>query len=155
MFRVLFVFVALGGAMSVFSADKSRLESEFEVAMDRWAQSGTSKYRFTISDVCFCVSPIYTGPLQVLVKNGKVTRLLYVGHSRYMSYGAIVRENTHLRTTVPELFALAKDWLSKRDHHHIAISYDATYGYPSRLQYDHPDIEDEQEDIRITDFKVP
>ena len=56
--------------------------------------------------------------------------------------------------TVPGLFAKARDQTELGNNRWSVITFNASYGYPNKIAYDHPEIMDEDWAWRVVDFQV-
>ena len=56
--------------------------------------------------------------------------------------------------TVPGLFGKARTHSTEEKAKWMKITFDSTYGYPSQISYDNPDILDEDWSVRVTAFEV-
>lgn len=56
--------------------------------------------------------------------------------------------------TVPGLFGTARTRTTSEQAKWMKITFDPTYGYPSQISYNNPDILDEEWSMRVTAFEV-
>lgn len=123
---------ALSVMALVFSAcgEPTGLDTEeFRSARERWASLGPASYTYTVLRSCFCPQEV-TGPVVVTVQNGVVQSRVYAetGSSLLQEYQAFF-------PTVDGLFAQI-DSLRKSKVGSLKATYDATYGYPTRIDVD-------------------
>ena len=108
------------------------------IAQARWAEQGPASYRITVSRLCECL-PEMSGPVVVVVRN----RL--VESRRYTSTDAAV-PSTHaaLFPTIDGLFDIIEA-ARREDAARLDVTYDPTYGYPTRIviDYDAVTVDDE------------
>lgn len=94
-----------------------------------WRARGSDSYTFTVNRGCFCVLGGQT--VTVTVTSGAVTA------AEYESSGAAVDKAllTYV-ATVPDLFDLIQSALDAKPTL-FAATYDAVYGYPTRIEIDY------------------
>jgi hypothetical protein len=90
-----------------------------------------------------------TGPVIVIVDGGTVTR-------RYVANNAVVSSTfAELFPTIDELFDIIED-ARRRDAASLAVDYDPTYGFPTRVSIDyHREMADDEIVYRASDFVIP
>ena len=103
-------------------------------ARARWAQQAPAAYSMTMSRSCECL-PEMSGPVVVLVRNGVVESRRYVASGAEVSaaYAALF-------PTVDELFATI-DAAVRSGVRPLAVQYDATLGYPTRVAIGDPAVD--------------
>jgi hypothetical protein len=97
-------------------------------ARARWQALGSDSYSFELDRGCFCV---LAGRMTITVQNGAVAAAEYQD-SRNSVEAALL---TYL-PTVPDLFDLIQDAFD-RDAASLVVSYDPSYGYPTRIEIDY------------------
>jgi hypothetical protein len=130
---------------SVFSGsgEPSDPPAEFEAARERWADAGLDAYAMTLQRICFCPSPDYTGPFEVVVRNGAVETVTLDG-------AAVDAERGE---TVAALFDLVAE-AYEQGAESIAVEYDAEWGYPTSIGIDYStQMADEEIAYRVSDLR--
>lgn len=116
---------------------------EFEVARAQWAEAGLDAYQMTLQRICFCPSPDYTGPFEVVVRNGAIEGVTLEG--------AMVDDERG--ETIEALFDLIAG-AYERGAEEIAVEYDAEWGYPTSIGIDYSaEIADEEIAYRVSDLR--
>ena len=97
-------------------------------ARQRWEDTGITSYTWTVDLLCFC-GPL--GPLQVTVRDGEVAETTPLDPR--VEAG---QDELPTATTVEDLFQKAEDALTSEDSGAVSITYDETYGYPTKMDID-------------------
>ena len=109
--------------------DPTGTESELESARARWAAQAPAVYSYTLSRVCFC--PVeWIGPVTVTVRNGVVESVKYTQTGGDVT--PLARGNF---PAVEGLFAAIDSARANRVAR-LDVAYDATLGYPTRIDVD-------------------
>ncbi len=125
------------------SGEPSDPPAEFEAARERWADAGLDAYAMTLQRICFCPSPDYTGPFEVVVRNGAVETVTLDG-------AAVDAERGE---TVAALFDLVAEAYGQGAES-IAVEYDAEWGYPTSIGIDYnTQMADEEIAYRVSDLR--
>ena len=134
-------------------SDKTALLEALQTARQRWQEAAPVNYSFTISDGCFCLHPLYAGPLRISVRHGRIQRIVYVGKP-WDGYapGREIHTDTPLATTIPQLFTDIENRIGILNATFVQAAYDSDDGHPTLFAYDDPSLEDEQTYISVTDF---
>jgi hypothetical protein len=135
---------------------KSAMLQRLEIARQQWTAFGISDYEITVADEnCFCLYGPYYGPNRVTVRDGKISRVIYRGERRdgFRRGDNLTREKA-LKHTLDEVF----DRLERTIRHMTAntiltVEYDSEYGFPTLIDFDRPDWEDEQRRLVVSDFR--
>jgi hypothetical protein len=98
-------------------------------ARARWLSQGGDSYTYLLSRDCLCV--LSGSEVTVTVENGQVVAATEAGSQLAVESAFLI----YLKT-VPDLFDLIDDALL-RDVAVFMVSYDATYGYPTRIEIDY------------------
>jgi hypothetical protein len=153
--RVFFLFVSSLVALSVHAATSDEWLSQLAEAKAKWSERGSDHYTFVITDGCFCLHPAYVGPLKVTVRKNRAEYPIYAGKSGRIYYkGKTVVMQTHLRTTIPDLFMLAENLLKDRhEDSSFRLEFDPNDGHPTRIYSEDPMLSDSQTDITVESFK--
>jgi hypothetical protein len=137
------------------TALRAEYEAERASQYARWKASGLQGYDLTLEDeACHCQFGPYYGPLRVSVRDGRVVRAIYLGPARDgYARGDRVRVDSHLKVTVEQLFELLERRIAGLGPGtHLTIAYDATWGFPTLIDFDQPDQEDEQSRLVVSDL---
>ena len=109
---------------------------ELALARARWAQRGPPSYTITVARLCECLE---TGPVEVTVQNGVIESrtLTRNGAPVPSSYAALF-------PSVDGLFERI-DSAQRTRVARLDVTFDPTYGYPTRIEIDHfrPTVDDE------------
>lgn len=118
--------------------------TELETNLATWERRQPANYQFTWRMGCFC-PPEATGPFTVTVRDGEVT--ITPAQAGGPKPGALVRP------TIADLFATARALLASADT--VAVIYDPTFGFPSRIDADPiTNAVDDEASFSVTDFLV-
>jgi hypothetical protein len=93
-----------------------------------WRAQGHRSYRFEYRHLCFCGSAV-TDPVIIEVRGGAIASIHYAATGE-----AVPPERYQQYLTVDALFALARQALDEAAS--VAIGYDPTFGYPTRVDVD-------------------
>ncbi len=114
-------------------------------SQERWEQSGITDYVYSGAWTCFCPEE-YLAETRVSVSGGEVTEV----RSAAQNSGTVPAPERFV--PIEGLFALIQNAIAQ-DAAEIEVSYDETYGYPSRLFIDYDDrMADEEESFAISSF---
>jgi uncharacterized protein DUF6174 len=94
-----------------------------------WNATSAPTYAYKVNRACECV--LGGRLLAVTVINGSVASAEYVD-----SGSAVDQALLTYVLTVPDLFDLIQDALDRKAAY-LAVSYDATFGYPTRIEIDY------------------
>ncbi len=153
--RYALLLIAAPLAVHGASADKAALLDQLHVARDLWQHAGSMDYSFTIANGCFCLHPLYAGPVRVVVAGGEVRSTVYVGKpwDDYTTGESVSPTETPLARTIPQLFDDIDNLIAVSNPAFVQASYDARDGHPLLFAYDDPALEDEQTYITVTSFE--
>jgi uncharacterized protein DUF6174 len=98
-------------------------------ARARWLAQGGDSYTYVLTRDCLCV--LSGREISVTVENGQV-----VAATDAVSQLAVESAFLSYLQTVPDLFDLIDDAIL-RDVAAFMVSYDGTYGYPTRIEIDY------------------
>jgi Family of unknown function (DUF6174) len=104
--------------------ERERLEQNLAL----WRSQGLTSYRFQYQHRCFC-PPAVTDPVSIVVRGGEIVSVTYVATGQ-----AVPPERFEQYLTVDALFVLARQALDEAAS--VTIGYDASYGYPARVDVD-------------------
>ncbi len=125
------------------SGEPSDPSPEFEAARARWSEAGLDAYRMTLQRICFCPMPDYTGPFDVVVRNGAIETVTLEGAAVDVERGE----------TVEALFDLIAEAYAQGAES-IAVEYDAEWGYPTSVGIDYStQMADEEIAYRVSDLR--
>lgn len=142
---------------SVMTERKSAMLHRLEIARQQWSSLGIDDYEITVADEnCYCLYGPYYGPNRVIVRGGRISRVVYQGESRdgFGRGDSLTREEA-LKHTVDEIF----DRLEWTIRHMTAntildVEYDPKYGFPALVDFDRPDWDDEQSRLVVSNFQA-
>jgi Family of unknown function (DUF6174) len=126
------IAVALAGlsACSVLDIDGRESEREkLEAHRSQWQAQGVDSYEFVLRRLCFCGGG--TSPATVVVRNGQRVSVTDV------ETGTPIPENfVQYYLTIDELFDFVADAIDRKAYQ-IDVTYDATFGFPTRIAIDY------------------
>jgi len=126
------ILVAMTGlsACSVLDTDGRESERErLEANRAQWESQGVDSYEFVLRRLCFCAGG--TSPARVIVRSGQRLSVTDV------ESGAPVPEAfAQYYLTIDELFDFIADAIDRKAHE-IDVTYDATFGFPTRIAIDY------------------
>lgn len=99
--------------------------AELEKNLAKWEAARPDSYTYTYMAGCFCPEE-YTGPFKVTVSNDEV--LIEAANP------GGPKPNAQVRPTIGDVFGAAVGAIAGADK--VDITYDATYGFPSRVAID-------------------
>jgi hypothetical protein len=117
------------GACNRLGLDGDDERERLEANRAQWRSQGVDSYEFVLRRLCFCGGG--TSPAKVVVRNGQ---RLSVSD---LETGEPVPEMfAQYYLTVDELFDFVADAISRKAHR-IDVTYDATWGYPTKISIDY------------------
>ncbi len=117
---------------------------DLDAARARWADAGLDAYAMTLQRICFCPSPDYTGPFDVVVRDG--------GLESVRLNGAAVESERGM--TVAGLFDLIDEAYDKGAET-VDVAYDPELGHPTSIGIDYDTrMADEEIAYRVTDLRA-
>jgi hypothetical protein len=130
-----------------------------ELAMNRakWNAYGALNYSMTLGQNCFMCLYGAAGPNRIVVKEGAIVSVRYQGESLNGPHRnqSLMRERSVLKTTIEEMFEGLQTTITRMTSNtNLRVVYDSEYGFPSRIDFDRPDIEDEQYSLIVSDFRL-
>ena len=126
--------------------------SQLEQAELRWKGQKITNYRIEV----LVVDSVWNAQAhQIMVQNNAVVNATaYCIPAPTEAGKCKVRSFTAEEYTIPGLFAQARANLKSQQVQWIEITYDPTYGFPSQITFDNPDIIDEDWTWRVTSFET-
>ncbi len=114
---------------------------------NRWESQGWDSYEYWYQNTCFC--PVeYVEPVTVLVRGGRVISARVVATGVYVPAESLDRYKT-----VDQAFALVDDAI-RRGAARVDVSYDAAFGYPTKVFIDYSAATaDEEKGLAIRDLR--
>lgn len=121
----------------------------------KWRALNISDYELMISQSCFCLYGPYYGPNKVSVRNDDTKTVRYYGEVRDgFQPGDRLDPDDSVSLNIEDMFNhVEKRIINATENALLEIDYHPEYGFPVRMNYDHPGIADEENEIRIEDFK--
>jgi hypothetical protein len=124
---------------------------QLDQAEQKWAEQGITRYRIEV----LVVSIWHAQSHQITVQNNQVVDAQARCIPAPMELGACeVRANTAEDYIVPGLFALARSEIQSEQAAWVQITYHPSYGFPSQVSFDDPELVDEDWGWRVTAFEV-
>ena len=144
-----FAWVAIACTSSRMLSSTAQLEQ----AEQKWVAQDITSYRI---EVLVVNSIWHAQSHQILVQNMTVAQATARCVPASIETGSCeVRPYTAEDYTVLGLFTQARSQVQSQPAEWITITYDdATYGFPSQISFDNPDIVDEDWTWRVTIFEV-
>lgn len=121
---------------------------------DKWSAHAIRDYDMTLERSCHCLFGPYYGPNKVSVRDGEIFRVVYRGERRdgYKPGDRLTNQKA-LENTVDGIFDdLEKSIRSMTSNTILLVEYDEQYGFPVIVDYDRPDIADEESKLTVVDF---
>lgn len=140
---------ALVVSASCYQASDAAADANLRVAHTRWTRSGVQDYSVVVQYLCFLraqsICP-YTRPVHFTVRGKVVSRVDAETEQPVPQAGSRI-------TDIEGLFDLVRQAID-RHAYRIAVSYDATYGYPKLIEIDYLEngIDDELQ-IKVSSFQ--
>ena len=127
-------------------------QSPIEEAESRWQQQGIASYRIEVS---VFRSIHHAQSYQITVQDGAVVDQSASCIPAPLEFGKCKVEPFEADAyTVPGLFAKASSMLQESYKTWCKVSFDPTYGFPSQISYNHPDMVDEDWGLSVASFEV-
>ena len=127
-------------------------KNELTQNQTKWEQANIDSYRFSLMIGCFCAF-MDRMPLTIEVNNGQVTSIKYADGSSVDSTDGQF-EYFNRFATMDGLFAEVKaDQNGAAEE--VKVTYDSTYGYPSRISVDRIKAAvDDEYSLTVSNFEV-
>lgn len=132
--------------------EQTGLGSETDQAQEIWRQHDIESYTIEVR----VIQSVWSAQTyKITVVNGEV-----VSNSAECIPGPAktseceVAEYDPQDYTVPGLFAIARSESQKSEGQFTTIKYDPTYGFPTRISYDDPEVFDEDRSWKVLSFEV-
>lgn len=139
---------------AAYPAKTQRLET-LRAQQAKWQSHNISDYELTITQDCFCLyGPAY-GPNKVVVKNEAVKIVRYYGEARdNFKPGERLDVDDGISMSVSELFERTeRQVINAAENAILDIEYHPDYGFPVLIDYDRPDLDDEESRVTVYGFK--
>ncbi|MDJ0728455.1 MAG: DUF6174 domain-containing protein [Crocosphaera sp.] len=117
--------------MSANGERNSPLIEELKENHQLWRSQQIKNYQYIYQQQCFCPPPSNT-PLKVFVKNDKIAQVVHLNNNQLIT-------DLTFPKTIEELFNIIEDAIN-RNADEILITYDANFGYPTRVAIDYQKI---------------
>lgn len=141
---------------SAMTDRKEAMLHKLVIARQLWTSLGIDNYEITIADEnCFCFYGPYYGPNRVIVRDGRVSRVVYRGERRdgFRRGDSLTREKA-LKYTVDEIFdRLERTIQQMTGNTMLQVEYHPEYGFATLIDFDRPDWEDEQSRLVVSNFR--
>jgi len=137
-------------------APRENVRAELEANRAKWSAANIHDYEFRLRDEdCFCLfGPAY-GPIRNVIRADKLQESIYEGERRDGYWrGRKVRIGVQTRATINEVFARVERLIETAAEGSFRVLYDASYGFPTLVEFDDPDMEDEQSRLVADGFKL-
>jgi hypothetical protein len=143
---ILFLMVIVLAACSVGPSN------DFSGNRVKWQEAGITNYSYSLMFVCFCAF-LDKMPLTIEVRNGEPSSITYADGTEVLPSDPNF-EHFSRYATIDRIFADLETNLNGGADE-VTVSYDATYGYPSQIDYDYiKDAIDDELSLTITSFEV-
>lgn len=132
--------IILASAAALVSCSGGRDEDALSSARQTWSEAGLTSYRFRLE-----IGDEWQGSRSyvITVKDGQVANVDPAPTSELDSPDAFF--------TVPALFDSIDRWWDNPTH--SSVNYDDTLGYPTRIESDDPEANDDHVRLLITEFE--
>jgi Family of unknown function (DUF6174) len=142
---------------STMTERKAAMLQMLDAARQQWSSLGITNYEITVADEnCFCLYGPYYGPNRIIVRDGKISRVVYLGERRdgFRRGDSLTHKNA-LKYTVNKIFEQLEQTIRLMTANtKLDVEYDPKYGFPTLIDFDRPDWEDEQSRLIVTDFQA-
>lgn len=122
--------LAVLGRGTTPTAQSSNAAQQLQHNKQLWAKQKIYNYRYSLRRSCFCL-PEVTQPVEIAVRNGKVTSLIGVNRRKPVN-----REYFTKYDSIAKLFEVIEDAIAKKAHR-ISVTYHPTLGYPTQIDIDY------------------
>lgn len=119
----------LGGCNTLGLDGRDSERERLEAHRAQWRSQGVDSYQFILQRLCFCAGG--TSPATVVVRNRQRLSVTVVETGE-----PIPEMYAQYYLTVDELFDFIGDAISRKAHR-IDVTYDASYGYPTKISIDY------------------
>jgi hypothetical protein len=142
------LYVIVGGLVmagcGTITGGNDEASDALQAAEARWSRQGVSDYQVVVRYLCFCA---YTRPVRLTVRFGNViSRVDAETGEPVPAFGQHVRD-------IAGLFDLIRDAI-QRDAHKVDVTYDRTYGYPTRIDLDYlVNAADDELEVTVSQFQ--
>ncbi|MDJ0599268.1 MAG: DUF6174 domain-containing protein [Crocosphaera sp.] len=109
----------------------SLLIQELKENRQLWRSQQLKNYQYIYQQQCFCTPPSNI-PLKVSIRNDKITQVVNLNNDQLIT-------DLTFPQTIDQLFNIIKDAI-KGNADEILITYDKTFGYPTRVAIDYQKI---------------
>ena len=134
-FCVLAVLAGCGGERRNFPSD-----AELQANIERWNSHSINSYQVNFRISCYCMSEI-TAEKVLHVSDGVITAAYYLNSGESVPAGDLYER----LLTVEDAFELIQS-LKAQSPSDLRVTYDETYGYPTRIDVDFAqDIADDEQ----------
>ncbi|NNJ10355.1 hypothetical protein EKD04_008440 [Chloroflexales bacterium ZM16-3] len=143
----LILILAVGGVALLLEANQQLNRAE-----RLWKQQGIDSYRISVSNSSNWVMRTF----DLTVRNGEIVSLSHTCKSGLADFGICNSDPTYTDYSVPGLFEYVRTVLSDTeiDNRWKRITYDPTYGYPTSIVINDPQILDEESALTVLSFEV-
>jgi hypothetical protein len=138
-----------------WASDRENARLALEANRAKWSAANIHDYEFRLRDEdCYCLFGPEYGPIRNVVRADKLQLAIYEGERRDGYWrGRKVRIEVRTRATINELFARVDRLIETSPEGSFRILYDASYGFPTLVEFDDPDSDDEQSRLVADGFK--
>ncbi|MGH7710169.1 MAG: DUF6174 domain-containing protein [Gemmatimonadaceae bacterium] len=135
--------VVLAAGCGLITGSDDEVADDLRRAQNRWNRSGVQDYQIVVQNLCFCG---YTRPVRITVRFGNVVSKVDAETGEPAPSYANAREVARLFDLVREVINQGAD--------RIEVAYDATYGFPTRIDIDYiRNAVDDELQVRTSDFQ--
>lgn len=135
--------------------DKALRLEELNRNRAKWVGRGIIDYEMILEQSCFCLFGPYYGPNRVVVRGGEILRVVYLGETRDgFRRGDRLTRKPALKKTLDEAFADLEFTIRNLTPNAVLrVEYHEEYGFPTLIDFDRSDMEDEQSRLIVSDFR--
>jgi hypothetical protein len=146
------IWMAVACKSGSVPAPMSSSTTQLDQAEQKWTGQNITNYRLEV----LVVSSIWhVQSYQIIVKNNAVAESTARCIPAPAEAGTCeVRAYTAEEYMIPGPFAQVRSHMQSQQSQWIKITYDPTYGFPSQISFDNPDIVDEDWTWRVTTFEA-
>ncbi|OLT61528.1 DUF6174 domain-containing protein [Moorena bouillonii] len=133
--------------LSACASDPSS-EQLLEENQKRWETQKLDNYRYRLQVACYCIGEV-TNPVVVEIRNGETTSIVAADSGKPVN-----REFFDNYYSVSKLFDVVQKAIDQ-DYYKLDVTYDATLGYPTKIDMDYrAEIADDERTLTIDNLEV-
>ncbi|NEO95359.1 MAG: hypothetical protein F6K56_36310 [Moorea sp. SIO3G5] len=130
-------------------ASNASPEQQLQENQKRWETQKLDNYRYRLQVSCYCIGDV-TKPVFVEIRNGETSSIVATDSGKPVN-----RKYFDNYDSVSKLFDVVQKAIDQ-DYYKLDVTYDATLGYPTKIDMDfRAEIADDERTLTIDNFEVP